>query len=274
MKVLVTGSSGFLARWIRICSAGRFDVIPYDLPESILDRESLAWKIDSADVVLHAAAVSDMNESNADPDKNFDVNIRGTHIISETCARLEKSLHFISTCCVYGNAQPADVSTVPEPTDIYAASKMAGEYIVRRVPNVAIYRIPTLYGPFMRPALFIHRAIDAISKDEPVFVNGTGMQSRQYGYVEDVANSICDGIVGNASGIHNLNPDRTISVLEVISVAARLLGKPAVKIIFHGARDGEIMSQRINGDCVKTSFEEGMAKTIAWYEGSKCLNQS
>lgn len=267
MKVLVTGSEGFLGKWLQR-KAGSHTVVPFDtsLGDDIRSFGSVQQKLEGVDAVIHAAAIADLNQSAANPGINFAVNIAGTEVIASESAKRDIPVLFISTCCVYGNEQPAGISTVPIPTELYAWSKLAGEAVVRGYnPANLIARIPTLYGPGMRPALFIYRAIDAISKGEPVLVHGDGKQTRQYGHAEDVA-SLIWWQLETQKPLMNLNPRERTSCIDVCAQTAGIMGRP-LTIKFVQDRQGQIISQNIlsTTNTFHRSFRDGLLDTIDWH---------
>lgn len=273
MKVLITGSEGFLGKWLQK-KAGSNSVVPFDisLDDDIRSAWSIRQKLDGVDAVIHAAAVADLNESAANPELNFAVNVAGTDNVASEAAKKNIPVLFVSTCCVYGNEQPADVfSTVPVPTELYAWSKLAGEAIVRGYGRSnMVARIPTMYGPMMRPALFVYRVIDAIEHDRPVDIHGDGRQTRQLGYVEDVASLIWRQL-GARKAIWNLNPKEATSCVDIVAMAASIMVKP-VRLNFSGDREGQILRQNIAPmfEYCHRPFIEGLKQTIEWYrDGAK-----
>jgi UDP-glucose 4-epimerase len=273
VKVLITGSEGFLGKWLQK-KAGAHTVVPFDASittaHDVRSYGAVAQAMHGADAVIHAAAIADLNYSAANPGLNYGVNVAGTEVVASEAAKRNIPVLFISTCCVYGNEQPAGLSTVPVPTELYAWSKLAGEAIVKGYSNAnQIARIPTLYGPGMRPALFIYRAIDAIAKGEPVTLHGDGRQTRQYGYAEDVA-SLVWWQLETQKPLMNLNPRERTSCIDVCAQAAGLMEKP-LHLQFGPDRPGQIVAQNIlsTTNTFHRAFIEGLADTIEWYNGAK-----
>ena len=238
-SILVTGSYGFIpSAYVREIRKRGFGVIEYDLPDSnILDVDNLREHIKRADIVIHFAAVADLNESAANQDKNFDVNIRGTYNVASICCQEYKPLIFISTCCVYGNSLDdiqLEEKTAPQAREPYACSKVAGEEILKGMPYLRymILRIGTVYGPGMREALFTFIALDKVNKGETITIHGDGLQSRQLIFIDDLVDGMAratehfDG-VPNCS-IINLCGIEHISALDTMFVAQDVVGKRAM----------------------------------------------
>lgn len=266
--VVVTGSSGFLGKHVvaEYEKTGR-PVIQYDIAngDDILDESGLRGALSRASLCVHLAAMADLYESDSRPGANFTLNVIGTETVARVCNDLSVPITYGSTCCAYGNNQPADVRSALSPTERYAASKAAGEFIVRQYSNSwRILRLPTMYGPGMRESLFVFRVIDAIANNEPVILHGSGDQARQYGYVKDIARAICRAPSGGGC-IENLNGPEAISNIRVVGDVARLLGR-GVSVSFAPERNGQIMSQSIRSSLSDvTPWCVGIANTVEWY---------
>lgn len=279
MKILITGSNGFLGKALAEKLKLKHDVTGYDLPMDICNSAELREAMKGQDIVIHSAAVADLNHSAADPDKNFNVNIRGTENVAREAARAGAHLMYISTCCAYGNAQPADELTVPEPTELYASSKLAGEYICRQhTRNLTVLRMGTMFGPGMRPALFIYKVIDAVYNSGQIDIYSDGEQSRQYLYIQDAVDIIDQYIQDTPVGfgeIVNICGKDSVSVNELVIKTAQVLKRPVTIRYVHGRGEEEIRDQEIFcsyidsiGDS-RTTFWIAFEKTLKWYLDSQ-----
>jgi len=255
-KLLVTGSSGFIGK--AFCDKARnlgYEIIEYDLPYNDLRA---VWLLEEAiiesDMVVHIAAIADLNESIKDQDKNFYINVVATFDIGRFCAENNKRLIFISTCCVYGNTKVNGVETedytVPCTCEPYATSKMAAEWMLKGIPNLdyTILRIGTTYGAGMREALFIYIAFDKILKGETIEIHGDGEQTRQYIYIDDLTDGIIATVqADNCSGeIINLCDWNTASVIDIINHISYMLEKPIEKVTHVSDRFGQIKHENIS----------------------------
>jgi nucleoside-diphosphate-sugar epimerase len=256
MKILVTGSNGFIGKAFCEYSLSKGvdnNIIYYDLPDDILDLDNLHKKINLCDYVVHFAAVSDLNESLAAQDKNFEVNIKGTYNIAKVCNKYNKKLVFISTCCVYGNSgddEETENGTIPRTKEPYACSKVAGEYILRGIPGLqyTILRIGTTYGPGMRKELFCYIVLDSIKNDKTIKVHGTGLQTRNYIYIDDLVKGIYLAVEKfddcKNETINLCNSFEDISVLRCIEIAEKIIDKKA-QIVYVADRYAQIMKEDI-----------------------------
>ena len=279
MKILLTGSSGFIGKAYRLEIEKRGDtIIPFDLPENdITNDNDLIIAIGKANVVFHMAAVADLYKSAEMPDKNFEVNIRGTYNVAKYCRELGCSLIFCSTCCVYGNSRDTpstEDKTLPMCCELYATSKIAGEDVIRGIQGLEyiIVRPGTVYGPGMREALFNFIALDRCRRGEKIYIDGDGKQTRQYIYIDDLVRGfrlVTERFADFQGEIFNFCGQLPISVNEVIKTVEQITGRSAV-VEHRPDRYGQTLNESIScmkanqklGWLAETQFKDGMKKTF------------
>ena len=244
-----------------------------------------------ADVVVHAAAMANLNDVSADPEKGRRINVEGTRNVAEACKRNDRFLIYISTCCVYGEAgygaEPATEKTEPKPTEEYARQKLEGEKEIERImgpvmrlpvdgPAWAVARLGTFYGPGMRDALFNAKALRAAKNQGHLDIHGSGLATRRYVYIDDVVEALLTMIHDRpAMGIYNICGDAEISVMDTISVAERVSGT-RIAWCENRDRNGQIQRQNISNATAVThlgwrphvSYEEGMRRAWEWMNAS------
>lgn len=277
MNICVTGSKGFVGAAIakRLEKMGH-TVIPFDLPDNdILD--TLTYPTEGIDIVVHAAAIADLNKSAEDLRKNYYVNTVGTYMMSEWAHKIGAKLLYVSTCCAWGRgAWPCvDDMTCPLPTEPYAHSKLAGEYSIKSssLKDYMIFRIGTVYGPGMREALFNWLVIDRVINDGTVYLHDGGEQRRQYVYIDDLVDAFAAGVENWKNGkTYSICGSERISVLDSVMTVADILEKDPLTEVVNGRGDENfdqnvsiIKAERELGWTPKTSFYNGMKKTIKWY---------
>jgi dTDP-4-dehydrorhamnose reductase len=153
-KILVTGHRGQLGTdLIRGLAAGN-RVTGIDLPEvDITDLSQVlsAVRLARPDVVIHAAAYTDVDGCESSRETAFAVNRDGTWNVAQACAELGARMVYFSTDYVFdGDKSTAYVETdVPNPRTVYGQSKLAGEEAVRELlDNYVIFRIAWVYGRY------------------------------------------------------------------------------------------------------------------------------
>jgi dTDP-4-dehydrorhamnose reductase len=123
-----------------------------DLPEAdITDPSSIIDKVadHQPDVVIHAAAMTDVDGCEQDPELAFRVNVTGTQNIALACERCGAAMLHVSTNDVFDGklGRPYYEWDTPSPQSVYAQSKAAAEFYVRTLLNrFYIVRTAWLYA--------------------------------------------------------------------------------------------------------------------------------
>lgn len=276
-KVLVTGGRGSIGA-----------ILVNELQElgchvSVLDSldggdirnlEHVRQMVDGKDSVFHLAAVADLNWARQHPLETMDINVRGTRNMAYACHLQRAKLYYVSTCCVYGEQEhhPATEDSLPNPSEIYACSKLAGERAIlgfHRTYGLSynILRIATVYGPRTRPALATNIFFRQALKGEPLTVHGDGMQTRTLTYIDD----LLDAIValyesGKINDTWNLTATEEISALKM-ALDIRELTQSRSIIIHTPQRVGQLFKESISAD--KMLSEVGWRARVGWEEGLK-----
>ena len=257
---------------------------------SVCDRDLLREAFDGADYVLHQAAVASVQASIDDPIRTDEVNAGGTLnllLAARDCG--VKRVVYASSCSVYGDPPelPARDDMLPAPASPYAVSKLSGEHYCR-VFNAAFgletvcLRYFNVYGPRQDPhsqyAAAVPAFICALMEEERPRVFGDGEQSRDFVYVDDVveANLRAARARGAAGAVLNVGSGEKHSVNELLWLLAKLMGR-AVEPEHCDARPGEVRhsqadvsaARRLIGYKPQVSFEEGLRRTVEWYEGKE-----
>ena len=247
------------------------------------------------DGVIHLAAESHVDRSIADPLAFVHTNITGTAVLLNAArlawhGRTDVRFHHVSTDEVYGSLGPtgAFTETTPyDPRSPYSASKAAADHLVRAYGHT--YHMPVLvtncsnnYGPHQYPEKLIPLVLHRIFHREPIPVYGTGMNVRDWLFVDDHAEALDvvfhKGVPGETYNIGTENEWTNIDLVHALCrLADDALGRPpgtsATLITFVADRAGHDMRYAIDpakmrnalGWTPQTDFETGLAKTIQWY---------
>ena len=311
MRVLITGGAGFighhLARWlvrqgydVRILDngrTGRLDQLE-GMPEirsvtllrgDITRAADLASACERVDYVVHLAAQTSVVESMDRPDETWTINVYGTALLLEAARRCGvRRVVFVSSCAVYGDGlePPFRETDPPQPTSPYGLSKWMGERLaecytqVFRLPVVTL-RLFNVYGPGQRAdspyASVIPRFMAALSQGVPMTVYGTGDQTRDFVFVEDVVRIIERALhTPEADGlVINVGTGRPTSINDLARLLQELAGRP-VGIRHEPPRPGELLHAWADttrlGSVLRvapaslTPLREGLARTWAWWK--------
>jgi dTDP-glucose 4,6-dehydratase len=242
------------------------------------------------EAIIHCAAESHVDRSIASPRAFLDTNIYGTFSLLEVVRKLPHiHFHHISTDEVYGSLEKGSFNenSLYKPNSPYAASKAASDHLVRAWAHtfglsVTMSHCTNNYGPYQYSEKFIpHMILNCLSKKLlPVY--GTGMNVRDWVYVDDHAEAVWAILAKGSSGeVYDIGGEcekRNIDLLhEIISHVADLTGEPASTflplITFVADRPGHDFRYAINCNKIKKelgwkqshSFSEGIRKTVAWY---------
>lgn len=289
MRVLVTGSSGFIARSLirRLLQDGHsvdgldiietkkesfapaptqnFRALVVDISDTkTIDPDYGAEWWNQIDCVFHFAAMANVDEVREKREKAFQVNLHGTFNIAEICRKHNIPLLFASTACVYGNTSqhPSTEDGPTFPVDWYGVTKRAGEELIKGlVPNYVIMRFGTTYGPEMRDALCTHIFLKQAIQGKLFTIRGNGEQTRNWIYIDDLIdgciramNTLC--LVSKCTTIVNLTGTHIYSVRELASICAAVAKTEYLDIIdyhiqFLSARPDDVMREDISNKRAK-----------------------
>lgn len=152
MRIAITGARGQLGRQLMAAFAGHelwgLDLPDDDITQPALGRALADWR---PDLALHAAAYTDVDGCETDPELAFRVNAVGAQNVALAAQRAGAAMLYISTNEVFDGAR-RDLYREwdqPAPMSVYARSKAAGEQIVRDLLAGRFYivRIAWLFGP-------------------------------------------------------------------------------------------------------------------------------
>ena len=296
MTVLVTGGAGFIGSHVVdvLCAFGYtpriFDLVPPSengahvewLVGDLLDRAALARAMKGCDSVIHLAAVADVSEVATDPARADLVNVRGTQFALEA-ARVSGVSRFVyaSTVWVYGgasgNGKLLDEDTpLVLPKHFYTATKLAGEMYCRSYAELYGLEQTTLrfgipYGPRSRPAAVVAAFVARARAGEPLLINGDGSQSRQFVYVEDLAQGIVASLADSAPpGVYNLVGNESISVRTIAEHVRELVAEVPIQHV--DGRKADVETRRASAEraaChlnwrARTPFHEGIRSYVDW----------
>jgi dTDP-glucose 4,6-dehydratase len=265
-----------------VMSHERLSFVQGDIRNTALVREVVA----NVDVIVNAAAESHVEKSIRDGGSQFvRTNVEGTQILLDAIREtpVERFI-LISSSEVYGTAvsDPMDESHPLNPRSPYAGTKagadrLAYSYFVTYELPIVIVRPFNNYGPRQHPEKVIPRFITQALQDEPLTVHGDGHATRDWLYVDDDAEAIeavieapLDSIAGE---VLNLATGVDISINDIADTVLDTLGKPRSLKEHVPERPGQVdrhigsteKARALTGWHARTPFDEGLARTVAWY---------
>ena len=238
------------------------------------------------DAIFNFAAESHVDRSITSASEFVTTNVLGTQILID-CARAKNVRRFVqvSTDEVMGSLPEDDTAFFTEdspiePNSPYAASKAAAEHFVRAARetfglDTIITRCGNNYGQRQFPEKLIPLMIANAMNDEPLPVYGDGKNVRDWIFVEDHARAIWLAYLkGNSGEIYNVGARNERQNIEVVQSILDALGKPHSLIKYVTDRLGHDRRYAIEatktetelGWKPQTNWEEGLQKTIKWYQ--------
>jgi dTDP-glucose 4,6-dehydratase len=260
----------------------RLSFVHGDIRDEGLVRDVVA----EVDVIVNAAAESHVEKSIERGASEFvTTNVLGTRVLLDAIReRPVERFILISSSEVYGTAQyaPMDEEHPLLPRSPYAATKagadrLAYSYYVTYDLPIVIARPFNNYGPRQHPEKVIPRFIVQALCDEPLTIHGDGNASRDWLYVDDDAEAIealieadLDAVTGE---VINVATGVDISIEAIADRVLGVLGKPAEMKERVPDRRGQVhrhigsteKAERLLGWRARTSFEDGLGRTVSWY---------
>ena len=252
----------------------------------IRDAELVRKVVAEVDVIVNAAAESHVEKSIEEGASEFvTTNVEGTQILLDAmrATPIERFI-LISSSEVYGTAEsaPMDEDHPLNPRSPYAATKagadrLAYSYFVTYDLPIVILRPFNNYGARQHPEKVLPQFVTSALADRPLTIHGDGHASRDWLFVDDDAEAIEATIAADldlvAGEVINVATGVDISVDEIADLVLDALGKPASLKVNVSERMGQVdrhigsteKAKRLLGWEARTSFAEGLERTVAWY---------
>ena len=256
---------------------------------SILDPAALDNALASADVIYHEAAIPSVARSLQTPRLTNEVNVTGTIELMLAAARHGvRRVVFAGSSSVYGVpvSLPCQERQRPAPRSPYGASKIAAEHYIHTLGlahdiETVVLRYFNVFGPGQDPkseyAAVIPRFTTAVLAGRAPVVNGNGEVSRDFTFVDNVVSAnLLAGTRDIPSGLTcNVACGARYSLLDLLDSIYAAAGR-RVEPVFGPPRAGDIVHSQADITLARTTlgyevlvpFEEGIARTVAWYGGS------
>ncbi len=309
-RILVTGGAGFIgSNFVRhllsqkgfrvrvvdkLTYAGNLNNFPKDLWKNprfefvrgdIRKRDVVRPSLRGVDAVVNFAAETFIDRSIVDTNPFVMTDFLGTYILLDEfrrrpCDRFVQ----ISTCEIYGSARkvPMDENHPIMPQSPYSATKAGADrlcysYFETYGLPIVVLRPFNQYGPNQHPEKVIPFYFTQALLGRPLFVYGSGRNTRDWTYVLDFCEAVqrmLDADENKVIGqVFNVGSGREKNVLQIARAVLRYLGKPEKLVQHIKDRPGHVRrlvcdtkkTRRLLGWQAKTGFDEGLNLTLDWY---------
>lgn len=257
MKILVTGSNGFIGKYLCNRLKEEYDVIGLGTNENskvqgieylqaFIENPSfvsqIKEKLKSCDVVVHLAALIDKDNFN---DNLIDVNCKGTIHVLQLARELnvEKIIH-ASSLPLIGKPITLPITEEHEinPETLYHITKSMSEQIINLGSKYNIktinLRIPSPIGIGMNGKTILPVMLKNCLSNKPIAIYGKGERRQNYIDARDVSEVIVNSIKNDFEGTYNIASEKNISNIELAKLCIKLTNSSS-EIVFNGKVDLE-----------------------------------
>ncbi|HEY3742891.1 MAG TPA: SDR family oxidoreductase [Bryobacteraceae bacterium] len=252
----------------------------------IRDYPAIAPVISGADTVVHLAAIPSVPKSIIEPIPSHDVNINGTFSVLRAAKEGGvRRVVYAASSSAYGDTEvlPKVESMKAIPKSPYALQKLVGEYYCNifttcfGLETIGL-RFFNVYGPRQDPnspysgvlSLFMKHLI---ARTAPM-IHGDGEQTRDFTYVEDVADLVIKaGTAGTPGTTYNAGNGGRYSLNSIWNSLQTIEGVH-IEPQYGPSRAGDVRDSQADttaavhdlGHDPKFTLEEGLRRTLAWYK--------
>jgi dTDP-4-dehydrorhamnose reductase len=230
MRVIITGASGQLGRTLqKVLTGQNFNVL--DMPRFDVQDHSIVQKLSDwyPELVIHCAAMTDVDGCAKDPDTAFSVNAFGTQNVAHACLRCNAQMVYVSTNEVFGGRsdRPYREDDKPHPINAYGSSKRSGEQMAAHYLKTGLYIVRTawLYGGGNK---FPNKIIAAADKHGELRVVTDEVSNPTY--TLDLAEAIAQLVQTKVYGIYHFTNAGYCSRYDFAKEILRLSGRDNIPL--------------------------------------------
>lgn len=271
----------------------RYDLIVEDICNFEVLEEILS-DYRRIDCIFHLAAESMVDRSINSASEFINSNVMGTLSVLDLAKKFSIPLIYQSTDEIFGSldvhSSKWDEESCIDPKNPYAATKAAGEHLVKSYINThkikaKVLRSCNVFGQNQHPEKFIKKSIELILQNQPVQLYVDGSQLREWIYQDDYCTAIDilfkkgwnskDVVFNTYSDFEISNKDLATYLLNIVHKENKSFQDwyEEHRVEFIGERPGHDYRYSMSGERLKNlgwepkvSFEEGLKRTIDHYK--------
>ena len=251
----------------------------------IRNRDALETALDGADVVLHLAAVSGVDDCTENKDLAYEVNVLGTDNVAWFCRKTGAGLVFPFSMATLGDPDtfPITADLERDPMNWYGRTKVLGERAIETLADGAfpahLYLKSNLYGEHqiggqtVTKGTVINFFVSRVFSQDPITVYEPGTQARNYIHVKDVATAyvrstekLLDQLEAGETGtwtyeIASSEDPSVMEVAELVQSIAADLGIETEVDLVENPRGNETLVSEFAVDTTKAKTDLGWEPT-------------
>ncbi len=231
-------------------------------------------------IIFHLAGQPGVLYSLKNPASYYLNNTEATKSISFLSKKYKvNKFIFSSSSSIYGDQKkfPIKETYSFKPKNPYAKSKVQSEKIILKNfknSNIkfTIFRFFTVYGPYGRPDMFIHKFLNSIKYNKKIKLYNHGLNFRDFTFIDDVVEILNKSIKNEKSSnkIINICRSKPFLTIDLVNLILKKLKKSNVKIVKTKFVEGEMLKthgsnkylKKIFGNIKFTNLDVGIKKTV------------
>ena len=239
MRIVITGSAGQLGRALET-SLSTEDLLLLDLPDHDITNYAHTQRVIGSfrpEAVIHAAALTNVDGCEHEPELAYRVNALGTQNIALACQLCQAAMVYVSTDYVFDGTQeePYWEWDRPNPQSVYARSKLAGELCTRALlTEFYIVRTAWLYNRGGNS--FVHKVLKLANERDELHYATDEVGSPTF--APDLAEALAELICHPLYGIYHFSNEGVCSRYEWAKAVLELAGRPEYAVA-SGGGDGQ-----------------------------------
>lgn len=238
------------------------------------------------DAIINLAARAGVRASVEDPWVYLDTNTKGTLNLLECCRQFRvKKFILASTSSLYASLDMPfqETSRTDTPLAPYSATKKGAEVMCYAYHylyglDITVVRYFTVYGPAGRPDMSIFKFVKNMDDGKPIPVFGDGNQTRDFTYIDDIADGTIRALRPAGYEIINLGSDHPVKLNYVIQLLEKHLAKKAKrKVLKRHPADVTATwahidkARKMLGWKPQMPLEQGIENTVNWFLENKAF---
>ena len=298
-EILITGGAGFIGSHLSTHLVQTNNVRVLDsfvsgsrsnIPDGVTvikgdirDTQTLSTAIEDVDIVFHEAALVSVEQSIQNPLTSHRINVDATQTLFEQARKRNIRVVVASSAAIYGHPDsvPINENHSKQPLSPYGLEKLTIDHYARMYCD--LYDLDTVslryfnvYGPGQVAGDYsgvISAFIDQALAGNDITVHGTGEQTRDFVYVDDIIQANCKAASTPEIGqSYNIGSGESVTIRELAELIRNITDSSS-DIIHTEPRDGDINQSKADISKAKSklgyeptvSLREGLKRTVDWY---------